>query len=179
MTLSVFILALVTLQRVGELLLARRNTRALLARGAVEVAAGHYPLIVALHALWLAGLWALAWNRPVNGVWLAVFVVLQLARVWVIATLGSRWTTRIVVLPGEALVKRGPYRFMGHPNYLVVVGEIAVLPLAFGLVSFAVVFSALNAVVLYVRIRAEGRGLALAMANGRGQPAPPVVVEAS
>ena len=125
MTLSIAVLGLVTLQRLSELVLARRNTTALFKRGAVEVAAGHYPLIVALHMLWLAGLWLLAWDRPVNPAWLTVFIVLQLLRVWVIATLGSRWTTRIIVLPGEPLVRRGPYRFVSHPNYLVVVGEIA------------------------------------------------------
>ncbi len=128
MTLSVALLAFVTLQRLGELVLANRNTRALRARGAIEVGAAHYPLIVALHAAWLAGLWLLAWNRPVELVWLAVFISLQLARVWVIASLGARWTTRIIVLPGEALVRRGPYRFVSHPNYLVVAGEIAALP---------------------------------------------------
>lgn len=159
MTLSVALLAFVTLQRLGELVLANRNTRALRARGAIEVGANHYPLIVALHAAWLAGLWLLAWNRPVELVWLAVFIALQLARVWVIASLGPRWTTRIIVLPGEALVRRGPYRFVSHPNYLVVAGEIAALPLAFGLTVFALVFSVLNALILSIRIREEHRAL--------------------
>lgn len=159
MTLSIVVLALVTLQRLGELWLANRNTRALLARGGVETGAKHYPLIVGLHALWLAGLWALGWNRPIDLFGLAVFVALQLLRVWVIASLGSRWTTRIISLPGEALVQRGPYRFLRHPNYVVVVGEIAALPLAFGLPSYALIFSALNALVLWVRIRAEDRTL--------------------
>ena len=133
MTLSIVILALVTLQRLGELVLAQRNTRRLLAQGAIEVGANHYPLIVGLHGAWLAGLWVLAWDRPVSLPWLAVFAVLQLLRVWVIATLGRRWTTRIIVLPGAPLVRRGPYRFLSHPNYVVVAAEIAVLPLAFGL----------------------------------------------
>lgn len=160
MPLASIVLALVTAQRLGELVLSRRNTAGLLARGAVEAAPGHYPLIVLLHAAWLAGLWLLAWDAPVNLAWLAVFVVLQAGRVWVLMTLGRRWTTRIVVLPGEELVKAGPYRFMSHPNYAVVVGEIAVLPLVFGLVWYAVVFSALNAAVLAVRIRAENSALA-------------------
>ena len=168
MTLSIVILGLVTLQRLSELVLARRNTNALFKRGAVEVAAGHYPLIVALHTLWLAGLWLLAWDRAVNLAWLTVFIALQLLRVWVIATLGSRWTTRIIVLPGEPLVKRGPYRFLSHPNYLVVVGEIAALPLAFGLSAFALIFSLLNAAILYVRVRAENQGLRLATSNSQG-----------
>lgn len=160
MTLSIIILALVTLQRLGELVLAQRNTGRLLARGAVEVGACHYPLIVGLHGAWLAGLWAFGWDQPVSLAWLALFIVLQLLRVWVIATLGERWTTRIVVLPGASLVRRGPYRFLDHPNYAVVVAEIAVLPLAFGLSTFAIVFSILNAAVLWIRIRAESRALA-------------------
>jgi methyltransferase len=160
--LSIIVLGLVTLQRLGELVLANRNTRALRSRGAVEIGAGHYPLIVALHAAWLAGLWILAWGRPVNLYWLGVFVVLQLLRVWVIASLGPRWTTRIIMLPGEALVRRGPYRFVSHPNYMVVAGEIAVLPLAFRLGFYALIFSLLNAAILYLRIRTENRALSLA-----------------
>jgi methyltransferase len=159
MTLSLPILAFVTLQRLGELLLARRNTSRLLARGGVEHAPRHYLLIVALHAAWLAGLWALAWHRPVDLGWLAVYGVLQVLRVWTLWSLGSRWTTRIITVPGETLVRRGPYRFLPHPNYLVVAGEIAVLPLVFGLWAYALVFSLANAAVLAVRIRAETRAL--------------------
>lgn len=159
MTLATLILLLVTLQRAGELLLARRNTARLLERGAVEVAPGHYPLIVLLHAAWLAGLWILTWNAPVDLGWLALFVALQALRGWVIATLGGRWTTRIIVLPGAPLVRAGPYRWLDHPNYVVVVGEIAALPLAFGLPLTALAFSVANAVVLAIRIRAENAAL--------------------
>ena len=163
MTLAALILGLVTLQRLGELILARRNTDRLRARGAYEVAAGHYPLIVALHGAWLAGLWFFAvYDAPVavDWAWLAVFVILQALRVWVIATLGSRWTTRIIVLPGAPLVASGPYRFVSHPNYCVVAAEILVLPLVFGLLWYALVFSVLNAVALWIRIRAEAAALA-------------------
>ena len=159
MILSIVVLALVTLQRGGELILAQRNTRRLLAKGAIEVGAKHYPLIVLVHALWLGGLWLLAWNRSVNLAWLAVFIVLQAGRVWVLATLGERWTTRIIVLPGEPLVRKGPYAFLSHPNYVVVAGEILALPLAFGLVAYGLIFTALNAAILYVRIRAETTAL--------------------
>jgi len=155
--LSVVILSLVTAQRIGELVLARINTRRLLARGAVEVGAGHYPFIVALHAAWLIGLWLLAWDRALNLWLLAVFIGLQAARVWVIASLGYRWTTRIIILSGAPLIRRGPYRYMSHPNYAVVAAEILILPLAFGLVWFALVFSALNTAMMGVRIRAEAR----------------------
>lgn len=164
MTVAVIILALVTLQRLGELVLARSNTRRLLARGAVESGAEHYRFIVALHAAWLIGLWLLAWDRPVNLPLLLLFVLLQAGRVWVIATLGRRWTTRILTLPGETLVRKGPFRFVSHPNYIVVAGELAVLPLAFGLPLYALVFTALNAVMMWVRIRCEQRALDAASA---------------
>ncbi|THD62936.1 isoprenylcysteine carboxylmethyltransferase family protein [Phenylobacterium sp.] len=159
MILSVVILGLVTAQRLGELVLARRNTRRLLAMGGVERGAEHYPLMVGLHAAWLAGLWWLAWDRPANLAWLTAYVVLEALRVWVLASIGRRWTTRIIVVPGETLVRKGPYRFIPHPNYAVVVGEIAVLPLVFGLTAYAVVFSLLNASMLWLRIRAESAAL--------------------
>lgn len=159
MTLSVVVLALVTAQRLGELVLARRNTARLIALGGVEHGAAHYPLIVALHAAWLGGLWLLAWDRPVSWVWLAAYVLLQVLRTWTLWSLGRRWTTRIIVVPGETLVRRGPYRVLPHPNYLVVVGEIAVLPLVFGLWVYAIAFSAMNAAVLAIRIRAEEQAL--------------------
>ena len=165
MTLAVLILALVTLQRGGELVLARRNTRRLLATGAKEVAPGHYPAVIAVHALWLLGLWVFGWDAAVRPFWLALFCVLQLLRVWVIATLGPRWTTRIVVAPGRPLVAVGPYRWLSHPNYVVVASEIAVLPLCFGLPWFALLFTALNAAILFVRIRAENRALGDAVAD--------------
>ena len=155
MTPAIVLLAAVTAERLGELWLARRNTEALLARGAFEAAPGHYPLIVLLHAAWLAGLWVLGWDSPLDPFWLALFLLLQVARVWVLMTLGRRWTTRIIVLPGVNLVTSGPYRFVSHPNYLVVIGEIAVLPLCLGLPWFALVFSVANLAVLAIRVRAE------------------------
>ena len=148
-----------TLQRVGELWLSNRNTRRLLAQGAREYGAAHYPMIVVLHALWLAGLWWLAPGRSVDFRWLAVFVLLEIARIWVLASLGPRWTTRIIVLREAPLVNRGPYRFVNHPNYLVVIGEVAVLPFVFGLWGVAVVFTVLNALVLAIRIREENRAM--------------------
>ena len=159
MIVSIAILALVTAQRLGELVIANRNTRRLLAAGGVEHGADHYPLIVCLHAAWLGGLWLLAWDRPANLAWLAVYLLLEAGRAWVLASIGTRWTTRIIAVPGETLVRRGPYRFIPHPNYAVVVGEIAVLPLVFGLWAYALVFSVLNASVLWIRIRAERRAL--------------------
>ncbi len=159
--LGIALLGLTTAQRLGELALARHNTRRLLARGAYEVGAGHYPLIVALHGAWLVGLWAwVLWARPpLNYGWAGVYLLLQVLRVWVLASLGERWTTRIIILPGQPLVKRGPYRFVPHPNYTVVTAEILVLPLAFGLWPYSAVFTALNATILFVRIKAENAAL--------------------
>jgi methyltransferase len=158
-SLASIILALVTLQRIGELVLAQYNTKNLQARGAIEVGASHYPLIVAVHAAWLITLWIIGRHQPVNLAALAVFVGLQALRVWIIATLGSRWTTRIIVLLGEPLIVSGPYRYLAHPNYAVVAAEIATLPLALYLPMMALVFTLLNAVMLFIRIRAESRVL--------------------
>ena len=160
MTPAILLLAFVTAERLIELWFARRNTAELVAVGAVEHGAGHYPLLVALHSAWIAGLWLLGYDRPVELGWLAAFALLQALRFWVRATLGRRWTTRILIVPGETLVARGPYRFVSHPNYVVVIGEMAVLPLCLGLPVFAAVFSELNAAVLTIRIRAENAALA-------------------
>ena len=159
------ILAFVTLQRLAELVIARRNTRFLLAQGAYEVAPGHYPLIVAVHASWLGALWWFAPGQPVAWWLVALFALLQLGRVWVLATLGSRWTTRIIVVPGEKLVERGPFQLVRHPNYLIVILELAFLQLAFGLWKIAFLFSLLNAAVLTIRIRTEEKALAAGRAR--------------
>jgi methyltransferase len=159
MTPAIVLLGLVTTERIGELWLAKRNTSALFAKGAVEKFAGHYPLIVLLHATWLIVLWKLGWAQAIHLGWLTVFCVLQVLRLWVLATLGRRWTTRIIVTPGEIFVARGLYRFVSHPNYIVVIGEIAVLPLCLGLPWIAFVFSIANGLVLTIRIRAENTAL--------------------
>lgn len=161
MSFASVILALVTLQRLGELVLSRRNTARLLARGAVEVGAGHYPLIVLVHAGWLAALWIWGRDQDVNLAALAGFLMLQGLRLWIFAALGPRWTTRIIVLPGAPLVASGPYRYFPHPNYAVVVGEIALLPLALHLPALALIFTVLNLAVLAIRIRAESRALSV------------------
>lgn len=157
---AIAILLFVTTQRLGELWLSNRNTRRLLDQGAVEAGRSHYPLLVAVHVAWLAALWWWAPGQPINWALMIVFALLQVARLWVIATLGARWTTRIIVLPAAPLVRAGPYRFVDHPNYLIVALEIAVLPLSFGLAGVALAFSILNAAILTVRIRAENHALA-------------------
>jgi methyltransferase len=157
----VIVVALVALQRLAELLYAARNTRRLRRRGAVEHGRGHYPLFVALHGLWLiAILVAVPADASIDWLPLALFVLLQLARLWIVATLGPYWTTRIITLPGAPLIRNGPYRFLRHPNYLVVIGEIALLPLAFGAWRIALVFSLLNLALLAWRRRVENAALA-------------------
>lgn len=153
----VFVVFLVV-QRLGELMTARRNTARLMARGAREFGAAHYPLIVAMHSAWIAAIAFFGYSQPIWPAFLALFVLLQGLRLWILASLGGRWTTRIIVLD-EPLVQRGPFRFLRHPNYTLVVAEIFVAPIVLGLVWVAVVFSVLNAAVLFIRIRAENRAL--------------------
>ena len=152
-------LAFIVLQRLSELAIARRNTARLLARGAKEYGAAHYPVMVALHTLWVGSLLIFGYDQQVHPLWLAIFIALQALRIWILASLGPRWTTRIIVLD-EPLVTRGPFRFIPHPNYTLVVAEIAVAPLVLGLTWVAVVFSVLNAMMLWHRIRIENEALA-------------------
>jgi methyltransferase len=157
----VWVLGLVVTQRLAELVLASANTRRLLANGGREIGRAHYPLFILLHASWLV---AIAVTTPLDRrpIWalIAVFGLLQLARVWVIANLGRYWTTRVITIDGAPVVRTGPYRFVRHPNYWVVVGEIAVLPLAFHDWAVALVWSALNALLLRHRIAVESAALA-------------------
>ncbi len=156
--------AFLIVQRLGELVLATRNTRRALARGAVEIAPGHYPLIVALHTAWIVAIAVLGLANPVLWRWLLAFALLQILRVWIIATLGERWTTRIIV-ENRPLVTGGPFRYFKHPNYLLVIVEIFVAPMVLGLIWVAIVFSVLNAAVLFIRIRAEEAALSPLRSN--------------
>jgi methyltransferase len=153
------LLGYLSVQRLAELWWARRNEARLLAAGGIEYGRSHFPLMVLLHAAWLVGLWVLGIGRPLVPAFVVLFVVLQIVRFWVLATLGRRWTVRIVAVPGEQLRQGGPYRWLRHPNYAVVIGEIAVVPLALGLPVYALVFSILNAAVLAIRIPAENAAL--------------------
>jgi methyltransferase len=154
------LLGFLTLQRAVELAIATRNTKRLLARGAYEVGADHYPVMVALHATWLATLWWFGHGNALVFPFVVAFVLLQLGRVWVLATLGARWTTRIIIVPEERPVTRGPFRFVRHPNYLVVALELPCVSLALGLVWHALLFGALNLAMLAWRIRTENRAFA-------------------
>ena len=154
-------LAWAVLARLAELALARRNEQTLRARGAREYGAGHYPLFFLLHGGWLLAIALLGDpHAPPAWGWLAVFAVLQALRAWTLASLGPYWTTRVLTLPDAPLVRRGPYRFLRHPNYLIVAGEIAALPLAFHLWSVAIAFSLLNLALLGWRLRIEEAALA-------------------
>ena len=160
MSIALTLIALVALQRLAEMAYASRNTKRLLAKGGVEVGRGHYPLIVLLHLSWLVAIVAaLPDEPPIHIVPLIVFLMLQAARLWVIASLGEYWTTRIITLADAPLIRRGPYRYLRHPNYIVVAGEIAALPLVFGEVWVAAVFTVLNAAILSWRIRVEDAAL--------------------
>lgn len=154
------LLVFVTLQRFVEFMWDWRNTRRLRAVGGVEFGGLHYPAMMLVHAAWLAGLWPLGYDRPVIPAYLIAFLVLQIARYWVLATLGRRWTTRVIVLPGAPLVERGPYRVMRHPNYVVVAGELVLVPLALGLPIYALVFLILYAGAAFLRIQVENAALA-------------------
>lgn len=171
----VWILAFVVAQRLAELALARTNTRRLIARGGREVGRAHYPLFILLHGSWLL---AIAATVPLETqpVWslVGVFAVLQALRIWVIVTLGRYWTTRIITLDAAPLIRHGPFRWVRHPNYWIVAGEIAILPLAFGAWEIALGFSILNALLVRHRIQVETaalmpreRVMAPARANGR------------
>lgn len=154
------ILAFVIAQRLSELVIAQRNTTRLLAAGGYEAGRSHYPVMVLLHASWLVCLIWLAPPQPVNWLFLGCYAVLQVFRLWILTTMGKRWTTRIIVVPGEQLVASGPYQYVRHPNYVLVTAEIACLPMVFGLWWTALLFSVLNAAMLYVRISAENAALA-------------------
>lgn len=152
-------LGFIIVQRLSELVIAKRNTANLLAKGAYEVGAAHYPLMVTMHSAWIACLLIFGYDETVAFGWLAVFAVLQVFRVWILGSLGARWTTRIIILE-EPMVVRGPFKYFSHPNYMLVVAEIIVAPMVLGLVWVAVVFTVLNAAMLWVRIGVEHKALA-------------------
>ena len=163
MTLFHAVLLFVALQRGGELLLSRLNTAQLLRQGAIEIDRGGYKFFIVLHVAWLIALLVTVPAETAPS-WplLGLFGMLQAGRIWVILSLGRRWTTRLIVLPNASLVMSGPYRWLRHPNYLIVAAEVAILPLAFAAVAIAIGFSACNGLLLARRIRCEDTALGLA-----------------
>lgn len=160
MSLAQWVVLIVALQRLSELWLSRRNAARLSEAGGVEIGAGHYPVLIAIHVGWILALFLLVpADAPVVWPLLCFYLILQGARFWVIATLGRFWTTRVIHMPEEPLVRRGPYRWIKHPNYVVLVLEVATLPLAFGAWEIALAFSAANLGILAWRLRIENAAL--------------------
>jgi methyltransferase len=161
------LVALVGLERLAELVVSRRNAAWSLEQpGGFETGRGHYPVMVVLHTGLLVGMLVEAWVvRPdvaaaLAGTMLVLVVASQGLRWWCIATLGRRWNTRVIVVPELPLVRSGPYRFLGHPNYVAVVVEGFALPLVHAAWVTALVFSVANAALLTVRLRVENSALA-------------------
>ncbi|MFE8695739.1 isoprenylcysteine carboxyl methyltransferase family protein [Cytobacillus sp. FJAT-53684] len=151
-------------QRLSELMIAKRNERHMKQKGAIEFGQSHYPFIVAVHSLFFVSLIIevallqknLSPNWPV---FLTLFLLAQMGRVWVLASLGPFWNTKILVLPEANIVKKGPYQYVKHPNYIIVTIELIVIPLLFQAYMTAILFTIFNAVILAIRIPTEERAL--------------------
>lgn len=158
-----FILVFVIIQRFVELRIAKRNEKIMLEKGAYEVGASHYPFMILLHVgFFISLLMEVLFFKSIlipHFTLLVVFLLLQLLRVWCLVSLGAFWNTKIMILPGANVVKKGPYAYIRHPNYVVVCLEIAVLPLMFGAYVTAVTFTILNGIMLFVRIPIEEKAL--------------------
>ena len=158
------ILIFIIVQRIGELIYAKRNTSWLLSNGAIEVGSGHYFLFPLLHGIWILSIALWIYSNNLETIWFEFFILyclLQLLRVWIFVSLGKRWTTRIIILPRKSLVSSGPYRFLKHPNYILVWVEVAIFPMIFGAWHIALVFTLLNTLLLFYRIRVENSALKL------------------
>ncbi len=158
----ILFMSFLVLQRLSELALARRNERWARAHGAVEYGQEHYPWMVALHTAFLLTLiieYVFSVKTDINVFILAVFGVLLVLKAWVVFTLGKYWNTRILRVPGAPLIRKGIYKYISHPNYVIVVLEIALIPMIFQLYFTAILFSVLNGLMLYIRIRAENKAL--------------------
>ena len=158
----IFFISFVILVRIGELLLSKRNEKWLLQNGAVEYGKRHYPFIVALHIVFIISLiieYIARQAVPFSIFLLIFYLVLLTFKTWVIFSLGKFWNTKIYLIPDVPLVRKGPYTYFKHPNYLIVIAEIAVIPLIFHLYITAIAFTLLNAIMLYVRIMEENKVL--------------------
>lgn len=156
---NIVILTFITLQRLAEFHIAQRNTRRLIARGGFEMGAGHFPFIVVLQVLWLAGLWYFAFRAEIAWTWIYAYAILEAARGWIIAALGDRWTTKIIVMPEDEGAAGGLSSYFRHPNYFIVTAECFILPMAFGLWWYAVLFAVGAGALYFLRIRAENEAL--------------------
>jgi methyltransferase len=170
-----WLLGFVTLDRVAEFAWAARNTHALRLRGGIEFGQSHYPLIVAFNVAWLSGLWWFGYGEPANAGLTVLFAGLFALRVWALASLRERFTTRIIVLPGAPPVRRGPYRRLRHPIYVLTALEVAIVPLALGLPRYAGLFSLLQIPLVMHRMAIEGAALVWAQGSAgvEGSSTPP------
>ncbi|MBO0588479.1 isoprenylcysteine carboxyl methyltransferase family protein [Sporosarcina sp. E16_8] len=158
------VISIVILQRLIELVVAKRNEKWMRSQGAFEAGAAHYPLMVAMHTAFFISLLAevILLDRSLSSVWilfLVIFLVAQIARIWCLTSLGKFWNTKIIILPGADVVQKGPYKWVRHPNYVIVTTELLVLPLMFGAYLTAIIFTLLNVWMLSVRIPAEEKAL--------------------
>lgn len=164
MVLFICVVGFIITQRIIELLVARNNENWIRSQGGYEVGANHYPYMVAIHIGFFLSLIIefIVFKQEVSRFWIplfVVFIILQMMRVWVIASLGRFWNTKILVLPGAHVVKKGPFHFIRHPNYVVVTSELIVIPLMFEAYFTAIVFTILNVAILSVRIPKEEAAL--------------------
>lgn len=162
--LFLIIISIVIIQRLIELFVAKRNEKWMLSQGAFEAGAAHYPVMVAMHITFFASLLieVTVFDRPLSPIWLLfliVFILAQAFRVWCLYSLGKFWNTKIIILPGANVIQKGPYRFIRHPNYVVVAIELLVLPLLFSAYFTAVIFTLLNIGMLSIRIPVEEKAL--------------------
>jgi methyltransferase len=152
---NIAILALASLQQLVEYYIARRNTRRLLAMGGVEAGGGHHWIMMIFHAVWLVGLWVYALDNPVQWHWLFAYCAIEALRGWVVAALGDRWSSRVIVMPGENYDPSTMLRFLRHPNYLIVLVEVFVLPMVFSMVWYALGFAIACGAILFWRMQTE------------------------
>ncbi|BEG98870.1 isoprenylcysteine carboxyl methyltransferase family protein [Bacteroides sedimenti] len=158
----ILLISLIILLRIGELILSKRNEKWLLQNGAIEYGQKHYPLIVALHVLFIISLiieYSIKRTVPYNSFLLVSYISLLVFKTWVILSLGKFWNTKIYRIRNYPLIKKGLYRYFKHPNYMIVVIEIAVIPLIFHLYFTAAIFTLFNAIMLSVRIKEENKVL--------------------
>ncbi|WP_165040205.1 isoprenylcysteine carboxyl methyltransferase family protein [Dysgonomonas sp. ZJ709] len=157
-----FFISFVILLRIGELILARSNGQWLLKHGAIEYGQKHYPFMIVLHTLFFISLiteYTLAGTGSYNYLLLILFFILIALKAWTILSLGRFWNTKIYRAPNFPLIKKGPYKYFKHPNYIIVIAEIAIIPLAFGLYYTAIIFTLLNSIMLFIRIKEENKVL--------------------
>jgi len=148
------------LQRISELVIARRNEKWLLSQGAIQYGREHYPFMITLHTLFIGaiiGEYMLRHQPAIDWLFLVIYLSVLSFKFWALSSLGKYWNTKIYRIPGVYPVKKGPYKFLKHPNYMEVVCEVAIIPLVFHLYYTAIIFSILNAIMLWVRISVENK----------------------